>query len=549
MCWRFSMDDLGFSMLSGTDKTPLGGSMLSGTDKTPLGGSMLSGTDKTPLGGKDDRIEVIGRYTLHSKIGTGGMASVYLGWHSGAADFSRMVAIKRLHPQFTFDELFAARFRDEAWLSSRLLHPNIVQVLDVVEQSQELLIVMEYVHGVSVAGLLGDAMSTGRKLPPSLVAGILVPALHGLHAAHEATDDEGHPIGLVHRDFSPQNIMVSSEGHAKLLDFGIAKARTHVHVTSAGLISGKFAYFSPEQALAGVMDRRTDVFAAGIVLWEMLAGARLFGTADTTDAGALHRVLNHPVRPPSAVNPAVPSMLDDLVLHALERAPDRRFSSARAFALEIEASIDVASPSTVAAWLHRRCAKRLATLSRTLNHTRRRMRQAQLGVSAAPPVKQAIGRESLPKSEEATAVTVNVKPRHGVGAHWLRVTAVAVALVAFTLVVSFRSRLFGSSHMASTAPPASPAPIEHGVPSALPVMQPLDEVPTTAEAPQEPSAESEDVQPKKPNPGSNARAGRHRPPWTTRSLTASPKIPARPNCDPPTYLDSDGIRIFKNECL
>jgi serine/threonine-protein kinase len=513
---------------------------------------MLSRKDKTPFGGKDDQIEVIGRYTLHAKIGTGGMASVYLGWLSGAADFSRMVAIKRLHPQFTFDELFAARFRDEAWLSSRLLHPNIVQVLDVVEQSQELLIVMEYVHGVSVAGLLGDAMSAGRKLPPSIVAGILVPALHGLHAAHEATDDEGHAIGLVHRDFSPQNIMVSSEGHAKLLDFGIAKAKTHVHVTSAGLLSGKFAYFSPEQALAGVMDRRSDVFAAGIVLWEMLAGARLFGTPDITDAGALHRVLNHPVRPPSAANTDVPSMLDDLVLHALERAPDRRFASARALALEIEASIDVASPSMVAEWLHRRCATRLATLSRTLNHTRQRMRQAQLEVSTATPVNQVIGWESMPKTEEATAVTVNAKPprRVGVGARWLRVTAVTAALVAFTLVGLFRSRLFGFSRMASTVPAASPAPFKHSVPSALPVMQPLDEVPTTAEALRKPSAEPEDVQPKKPNTRFNARAGRQRPPSTTRSLTASPKMsPARPNCDPPTYLDSDGIRIFKNECL
>lgn len=514
-----------------------------------LGFSMLSRKDKTLFGGKDDQIEVIGRYTLHTKIGTGGMASVYLGWLSGAADFSRMVAIKRLHPQFTFDELFAARFRDEAWLSSRLIHPNIVQVLDVVEQSQELLIVMEYVHGVSVAGLLGDAISTGRKLPPSVVAGILVPALHGLHAAHEATDDEGHAIGLVHRDFSPQNIIVSSEGHAKLLDFGIAKARTHVHVTSAGLLSGKFAYFSPEQALAGVMDRRSDVFAAGIVLWEMLAGVRLFGTPDVSDAGALHRVLNHPVRPPSSVNPDVPRMLDDLVLHALERAPDRRFASARAFALEIEASIKVASPSTVAEWLHRRCAKRLATLSHTLNHTRQRMRQEQLGISTATPVNQAIGWESLPKTEEAMAVTVNAKPPRRVGARWLRVAAVTAALVAFTLVGLFRSRLFGSSRVTSMAPAASPAPFEHGVPSALPVMQPRDEVPSTAEDLREPSAEAEDVQPKKPSVRSNAHASRPRPPSAARSLTVSPKALARPTCDPPTYLDSDGIRIFKDECL
>ena len=516
--------------------------------------SIVSGNKKPPLGGtdacKDDQIEVIGRYTLHAKIGVGGMASVCLGWISGAAEFSRVVAIKRMHPQFTFDELFAARFRDEAWLSSRLLHPNIVEVLDVVEQGQELLIVMEYVHGVSVAGLLFDAMSAGDKLPPSVVAGILVPALHGLHAAHEATDDEGHPIGLVHRDFSPQNIMVSSEGQAKILDFGIARAQTHVHVTSAGMLSGKFAYFSPEQAQAGVMDRRVDVFAAGIVLWEMLAGARLFGAPDITDAATLQRVLNHPVRPPSAVNPKVPSTLDALVLHALERAPERRFASARAFALELEAATDVASPSTVAEWIERMCAKRLAALSRTLNRTRRRMRQAQLGVAAVPAVThQALAWESLPKTEEGTAVTVHAKPSPRMGSRWPKMIAVAAMLVAFSLVVSFRSRLFGFSPITSTASATSPAASAPAAPPAFPVLQPLDEVPVAVEAAPGSSAEATDLQPQRTNTRSGARAGKSRTPSTTRSLMAPRKAAARPNCDPPTYLDSEGIRIFKDECL
>lgn len=236
-------------------------------------------------------------------------------------------------------------------------------------------------------------------------------------------------------------------------------------------------------------------------------------------------------------------------MHALERAPDRRFASARAFALEIEASIKVASPSMVAEWLHRRCAKRLATLSHTLNHTRQRMRQEHLGISTATPVNKVIGWESLPKAEEATAVTVTAKPPRRVGARWLRVTAVTAALVAFTSVGLFRSRLFGFSRIASTVPATSPAPFEHGAPSALPVMQPRDEVPSTAEVLPEPSAEAEDVQPKKTNVRSNAHASRPRPPSAARSLTVPPKAPARPTCDPPTYLDSDGIRIFKDECL
>jgi len=518
---------------------------------------MVSGKNRPPAGGsdapKDERIEVIGRYSLHLKIGVGGMATVCLGWVSGAADFSRVVAIKRMHPQFSLNEQFAARFRDEAWLSSRLLHPNIVQVLDVVEQSQELLIVMEYVHGVSLAGILKDASAAGRKVPPNVVAGILVPALHGLHAAHEAIDDDGHAIGIVHRDFSPQNIMVSSEGQSKILDFGIAKAKTHVHVTSSGRVSGKFAYISPEQALAGAMDRRTDVFAAGIVLWEMLACERLFGAPELTDAAVLHRVLTHPIRRPSSVNSAIPNEVDDLVLHALDRAPDQRFASARAFALALEAAIDVASPSTVAAWIETTCAKRLAGLSHTLNRTRQRMRQEHFGEATEPPSKPAIGERSIPKFQGTRAVTGQRQlGRSRARTTWTTLVAVAAALVAFTLLASFRGLLFRPWRTISPTPPtASPAspPV---APAVAPAVLPAKEVPMATEVPSAPMAAPSATSSKSPPHPTNVHPGRPRPPTTTqhpRPVPAFPKVPNPLKCDPPTYLDADGIRIFKEECL
>jgi serine/threonine-protein kinase len=513
---------------------------------------MVLGKNKPLVGGtdawNDDRIEVIGRYTLHIQIGVGGMATVCLGWVSGAADFARVVAIKRMHPQFARDEQFAVRFRDEAWLSSRLLHPNIVQVLDIVERSHELLIVMEYVHGVSLGGILEDAAKAGSKVPTSVVAGIFVPALHGLHAAHEATDDDGHAIGIVHRDFSPQNIMVSSEGQAKILDFGIAKAKTHLHVTSSGLVSGKFGYISPEQALAGAMDRRTDVFAAGIVLWEMLACERLFGAPDLSDAAVLHRVLTRPVQPPSSANPAVPSVLDDLVLHALDRDPDRRFASARMFALALESATEVASPSTVAEWIERTCAKRLERLSHTLNRTRLRMRQEHLGVTPATPASQAIGAASKAEAEPDVTVAVKLAPPRS-RTRWTKVVAVAALLLVLALVLLIQSRLPGE---VSTAPAESRAPSANRVPRVSPLSQPRDEAPIAAETVPEPRTEPMDAQAKSPGAHVKARPGKSHSHSNTRrshSQTASPGMPDRSNCDPPTYLDSDGIRIFKEECL
>jgi hypothetical protein len=504
-----------------------------------------------PRGRAADPVELIGRYTLHAKIGAGGMASVHLGWISGAADFSRVVAIKRMHPRFLIEDQSATRFRDEARLSSRLLHPSIVQVLDVVEHSQELLIVMEYVHGVSIAALMQDAQLAGCRIPPSVVAGILIPALHGLHGAHEATDDDGYSIGVVHRDFSPQNIMVSTQGHAKVLDFGIAKARTHLHVTSSGSVSGKFGYLSPEQAQADTLDRRTDVFSAGIVLWEMLTGARLFGAQDITEAAAIHRVLNLPVPPPSTVNPDVSSKLDHVVLQALERSPGRRIPSAHAFALELESAIDAANPSMVAAWVGHMCGKRLALLSRRLNRTRRCMRRSQPGAAlAAPPAQQGTDEAPMPRPEQATAVTINERPSGRWRVRWGKVLAVGGVLVVLTVGLRLWPHLVGPAPMASTSSGVSPAPSAQTTPHIPLGLPPLNEVSTAAAASLKAGAGG--VQPASPDGRARARAEKSRhlsKPSRAQLPAVRSEASPRPNCDPPTYLDTDGIRIFKDECL
>lgn len=494
---------------------------------------------------------VYGRYYgLHAKIGMGGMASVYLGWLSGDADFSRVVAIKRLHPQYALDEHFAARFRDEARLSARLCHPNIVQVFDVVERNRELLIIMEYVHGVSLASLVRDGQADGLRIPPSVIAGVLVPALYGLHAAHDATDDAGKPIGIVHRDFSPQNIMVSGEGHSKILDFGVARARTHLHVTMAGKFSGKLGYCSPEQVGGGEMDRRTDVFAAGIVLWEMLTGERLFYAPGLADAETIGRIVTLPLRPPSSLNPHVPRRLDRIVLRALERRPEDRFSTARELASELEAAIDLASPSAIAECVNRACAKRMAKLTRILNGTRRRMAQAKLDLAGtgALPEQTAAMTDSLGDPESPAPAAVEIGPLPSRRGPWARI-AIAAALVLLLSVLVFRTTRSQSMSVLPAATAVSTALPVRYAPQVSPVPEPLK--PTAEASP--PLQAVETIARPTEGPGkrttAHAKKAHHATGKPHASRNASTDGAQGPNCNPPTYLDADGIRVFKDGCL
>ena len=203
------------------------------------------------------RGRLVGRYEVHDRIAAGGMATVHLGRLLGAAGFSRTVAIKRLHDGYAKDPEFVAMLLDEARLAALIRHPNVVPTLDVVAEDDELLVVMEYVEGDSVAHLTKLAQSAGQRVPVPFAAAILAQALHGLHAAHEARDKKGEPLGIVHRDVSPQNILVGVDGVARVLDFGIAKAASRATSTEDGQVKGKTAYMAPEQLQHGAVDRRT----------------------------------------------------------------------------------------------------------------------------------------------------------------------------------------------------------------------------------------------------------------------------------------------------
>src|SRR5271154_2384991 len=205
----------------------------------------------------------IGRYLLFGEIASGGMATVHFGRLSGPAGFSRTVAIKRLHPNLAKDPEFVAMFLDEARLAARIRHPNVIPTLDVVATEGEIFLVMDYVQGESLSRLIRAAVARGERIPPDMVAALMVGVLHGLHAAHEAKSDHGEPLGIVHRDVSPHNILVGTDGAARVLDFGVAKAIGRSQNTREGQIKGKLAYMAPEQ-VRGSVSRRTDVYAASV---------------------------------------------------------------------------------------------------------------------------------------------------------------------------------------------------------------------------------------------------------------------------------------------
>lgn len=270
--------------------------------------------------------ERLGRYELLCPIGSGGMARVFLARTRGAGGFERDVAIKLLHPHLREIPEFVNGLLDEARIAASIRHPNVVQIHDVVEDGPLVYLVMDYVDGDTLSGMLRACRNRGERLAPEVGLKVLCEALAGLHAAHELEDKSGAPIGLVHRDFSPQNLLVGIDGLARLTDFGIVKAAGKVGHTRTGLVKGKVRYMSPEQARARAIDRRSDVWAAGVLGWELFAGRRLYSADD--DAGMLLSIVSE--RPPrlSTAWPEVPPELDDAIASALEPDVEQRCQTA-----------------------------------------------------------------------------------------------------------------------------------------------------------------------------------------------------------------------------
>lgn len=268
-----------------------------------------------------------GKYSLFELIGRGGMAEVYKGRIQGPAGFERTFVVKRILPHLSDDATFIKMFVEEAKLSARLAHPNIVHIFELGSVEGEYFISMEYIRGHDLSETMRAIWKTMGPPRPEMVAYIGREACRGLSYAHGLTDDSGKLLGMVHRDISPSNVMLSYEGAVKLLDFGIAKALGDApEITKSGTMKGKYAYMAPEQTEGDHVDNRSDIFACGIVLHEVLTGRRLF--KGNNDVQTIERVRRCEVPPPSLQNPAVPPALDAIILKALQRNPANRWADA-----------------------------------------------------------------------------------------------------------------------------------------------------------------------------------------------------------------------------
>ncbi len=324
----------------------------------------------------------LGRYALHRQIAAGGMASVHLGRLMGPAGFSRTVAIKRLHPQFAQDAHFVAMFLDEARVTGRIVHPNIVSTIDVVQERGELFIVMDFVQGAALSTLFQASVTRTQPIAIDVAAGIVMGALAGLHAAHEATAEGRRPLQVVHRDVSPHNVLVGTDGLARIADFGIAKAVGRMQSTAEGQLKGKLTYMAPEVIRGEDVDRRVDIYAAAIVFWELLTGRKLFSG---NEASVLYEALEGTVEAPSVHRPDLPPGLDAVILKGLAKDRDERWRTAAEMSEAIEEVVSPAPARRIGAWVTELAATDLDLRAGLLEELERTTDAPPLSSNATPP--------------------------------------------------------------------------------------------------------------------------------------------------------------------
>jgi eukaryotic-like serine/threonine-protein kinase len=414
----------------------------------------------------------LGRYEVVGFLAAGGMAEVLLGRFLGPDGFERPIVLKRILPHLARENSFVQMFLDEARIIARIRHPNVVQVHELVREEGELFMVMEYLEGESASSLIRRLAAKGEQLDPVLAAHIIASACAGLHAAHQLKDEDGRPLGVVHRDVSPQNVFVSFDGLIKILDFGIAKSAHQVSRTETGQVKGKFGYMSPEQALAKGLDLRSDVFALSVVLYELLTGRRLFQRA--TPLATLKAITTGPIVPPSRLNAACPVALERICLRGLHRRPEDRYETADVMRHDLLAAMrKIASDATpgdqLAALMERIFVERKQEKEEMLRRVRAGSFVADL------PAPEADASVDVPIADDGTGVqasiTYDTPPRRG---RRLGRTAGLVALLTIAAAVALGTR-FGT-RIASPAMPVASDPIAPSVPTTTTSSEPM---PTT----------------------------------------------------------------------
>lgn len=417
----------------------------------------------------------VGRYELLMELASGGMATVYVGRQFGAAGFQRLVAIKRMHPHIARDPELAASFMDEARIASLIRHPNVVNVHDVHDADGERLLVMDYVEGTSLSQVMRAAKRRKERLSRPAALRILVDTLTGLHAAHEQHSLEGRPLGVVHRDATPHNILLGVDGSVRLTDFGIAKAAERSVHTAAGLAKGKFRYMSPEQARGGALDRRCDVFALGVVAWELLTGRRLFDSESDGEVLLTVTAGNYPR--PASVEPSIGAELDAIVMRALGVTPDERFPTAAAFADALSAhgvrTGELANGSDVARLVQEFCSEEVESRRRTLADVlegRRRLSLRPTDEVAVPSGTGTTDGTSRPLTVDSVKVVPALSEEQIRTLHAERRRAVLLGVGAGALLVGAglagvlwlqgQRRVDEPTAVSSSAPPPPSAPVQ-----------------------------------------------------------------------------------------
>lgn len=525
-------------------------------------------------------VRIIGRYALHQEIAAGGMAAVHVGRLLGPAGFSRTVAIKRLHPHFAKDQEFLDMFLDEARLAARIRHPNVVSTLDVVALEGELFIVMDYVQGESLSKLLRASRQASQIVPRPIAVSVFLGVLYGLHAAHEATDERGKPLGVVHRDVSPQNILVDTDGAARVVDFGVAKAVGRLQSTREGQLKGKLAYMSPEQVKGQSVDRRTDVFAASIVLWEMLTGARLF--QGESEGATYGKLIDGVIEPPSQHAQDLPEALDAIVLRGLARNLDERYPTALAMAEDLEGVVALPSPREVGKWVRELAGETLAQRASqvaeveghsAVNDMLRQSLADASGPHAAlaeqtsddpaptipePPRAEPEDPPTLLRPEVAPSPVLIQEAQSSSQVSSLNigrtrppperietrsplklVLGLIAAGLAFTLMLALVIGFGMRSRTLPTEPAADPVIAATSLPAAEPAEPTAEPTEAVSPPPTQPSAE-----PTPADAAPSAAPAESSPPKARVIKQATP--PA--GCNPPYTLDKDGTRIPKLEC-
>ncbi|HVE81345.1 MAG TPA: serine/threonine-protein kinase [Myxococcales bacterium] len=431
----------------------------------------------------------VGRYYLLTKLAVGGMAEIWLARQEGLKGFEKLVVIKRIADRLSGDPEFVEMFLDEARIAAQLNHPNIVQLYDLGESEGAYYIAMEYLPGENLAAVVRAGLKANRPLPLSYAVRIVASAAEGLGHAHTQVGTDGKPMDVVHRDVSPQNIIVTYGGLVKVVDFGIAKAANRGSGTGKGQLKGKMSYLSPEQARGQAVDARSDVFALGIILYELVTRSRLF-QFDEPLAAIRAITAETPVPPARSRSQEVPPELDQVLTRALAKNPSSRYPTARNFQVALEAWLrktdDAPGTAELAAYVSALFKEQMADRARLVESAR----SGELTPSRARRVIHAEAGDSSKSLPGATTGEALAAPRRRRW-RWIAGAAAAAAAAALALVAS--GKITSGEPRAQVVAAPAPAPVEVKPPPAKvaaapepPPEPPPSKVAATPEPPPEP---------------------------------------------------------------